>query len=154
MALHAKTGDIIRINEKLKTVIRKGENGFCEYIDKNITDETVAKGLNVAQASVARIRKELFGMLMSAKGGHVANARLDELVTNDAAKTQQLAECQRQIEGVRELLSHAFSETAKAHNAVCSALSLNRVADVRNLQIDAASILARINSGGMPPYRR
>lgn len=85
-AKHAKVSAIVRINDKLKTVIRKGENGFCSYIDRNITDATVAKELGVLPASVAHVRKDMFGNLVASPNGSSRHT-----VAELASKLEQLA---------------------------------------------------------------
>jgi len=70
----------IKINNALEPVIKKLENGYCEYIG-NLSDALVAHRLSCKESSVATIRKRMFGKLrdnpMAQAHGAISELRLE-----------------------------------------------------------------------------
>jgi hypothetical protein len=158
MARHSTHLDAIKINDKLKTVIRKLEEGRCEYIDDNISDATVGKELDVLPSSVARIRLQLYGALVAARGNML-------IQLSDACKDITLlqARCDAMAKEIDQR-QHQIAEAARQHNdlrerfhKLCMHLSINRVSDVRHLSDQAivnGQLQSAANTQQRLPYQR
>ena len=75
---HSSHVDAIKINEKLKTVIRKLDDGRCEYINGE-SDVSVAKELNMSPNSVGRLRLQLFGRFRALSAETVNGAAVERV---------------------------------------------------------------------------
>ena len=113
----------IRVYEKLKEVIKTLPEGRCEYIDPNITDQTVAELLQVGAGTVASIRKQGFGQLIMPRSNFLA--RLETAIS----EIEQLKTSLREVTALAQELS-------QKHTALVRTLALNKVADVRHLVVN------------------
>lgn len=110
----ASRTEVIKVNDRLKEVITILEGGLCVY-KENHSDETVAEEIKCTAASVAGIRRELFGKLVSARTG----------------SDHYSAEIIKMIEN----LTTCFHTLKDRHNKLVLLLALNKVVDCRHLEI-------------------
>lgn len=111
---HATRTEVIKIHAMLQEVlIADGEQ--CTYKD-NHSDETVAAATGATAGGVMGVRKELFGNLIVRK-------------PNDGDKRVEDA-----IRLAENLLT-LYQELKLKYNNLITTLSLNKVADVRHLEI-------------------
>jgi DNA-binding NarL/FixJ family response regulator len=98
----------ISCHERLKEVlvVTDPENRMCEFRD-GFDDQRIARELNMGESSVKAVRTEMFGRL-----------RVTSKEQNEIDK-----------------LKAAFADLAGKHNKLVVLLSLNRVADVKHLQV-------------------
>lgn len=122
----------IKIHAKLLEVVRTIANGRCEYIDPNITDQTVAEQLKVGAGTVASIRKQAFGQLTLPRNSFLG--RMDEL-------SQKIATLEAESDAQNHVIdnqSRVLAELIQKHNALCTNLAINKVIDVRHLTVSVA----------------
>lgn len=104
--------EVIKVNDRLKEVLNILDGGLCVYKDDH-SDESVAKEVGCTAASVAGVRREIFGKLFIKKVGD----RFDDLVT----LTENLTTC--------------YQVLKDRHNKLVILLALNKVVDCRHLEI-------------------
>lgn len=110
----ASRTEVIKINDRLKEVIDLIGNGLCVYKGDH-SDETIAKEIGCTAVSVASVRRELFGKLISPRSG--GNPRLDEVIK------------------LTENLTNCYQVLKDRHNKLIMLLALNKVVDCRHLEI-------------------
>lgn len=108
----ASRAEIIKVNDRLKEVVDVLETGLCVYKD-NHSDESVAKEIGCTAASVAGVRKELFGNLVAKR----SSDRIEEVIK------------------LTENLTKSFYELKDRHNKLVMLLALNKVVDCRHLEL-------------------
>lgn len=113
----------IAIYTRLSDLIEKLDNGMCRYRNPEHSDATVATEFSCSHNSVAGVRKELFGNLVSKRepgaSDTAAIAALQAELNNLNSRYLQV------LAGLNELIVK--------HNRLCETLSLNRVAEVKHL---------------------
>lgn len=104
-ATHAEA---IKVYEYLKDKLRKDDNGTVEYLDQH-TDESVAVALGVGKNTVSSIRTQMYGQL-------IKRAK--------SSTEERIARLEKQL-----------ADLTVAHNKLVNMLSLNKVANVRHLEV-------------------
>lgn len=111
---------VIAVHGHLQRVLRKLDNGLCEYLDSH-SDRTVADAEDVSVNSVAGLRLEMFGKLRS------QGAAVSEGVRADLAALRER----------HEALRRDHVDLVDRFNKLITNLSLNKVGDVRHLAVPA-----------------
>jgi hypothetical protein len=154
--------EILAINKKLVEVCRKTTNGYCEYIDRHITDQTIAAEFKAPLAAVQRIRRDQFGHLRLRNGegdagGGLAGLRgeVAELRQEQEQTREQLLQAGRVIDklaAVDAATQRAIEDIIDRFHKLTTSLALNRVADVKHLG-EGMGVPYRNGSTSPPQHR-
>jgi hypothetical protein len=125
--------EIFSIRDKLALVVRKVGEDTCEYIDKHISDQTVAAELDAPIGAVQRIRRDQYGNLRNPSGGPAGNAELRTEIEQLKAQLMNAAHEVEDLKTAMVYLHRAYDDLRDRFTKLCIKLQTERVADTKYL---------------------